>query len=159
MYRRVAQDRDDISCIDGLRDDGRVADQLADVRRLSRQICVEHILGVDDPEHVVAVAVEHREVGMSAACDGRRHLRDRIADVDHAHFMPRRHHRADRQVAKPHHARDHFLFARLQHAGIFGLDDEGADLVFADLLFRLAPVTEQPQQRLARAIQQPYQRQ
>ena len=80
-------------------------------------------------------------------------------DVDHAHFVPRRHHGADRQVAKPHHARDHFLFAGLQHAGIFGFDDEGADLLLADLFFGIAPVTEQPEQRLARAIQQPHQRQ
>ena len=36
MHRRVAQDRDDIPCVDGLWYDRRVADQLANIRRLSR---------------------------------------------------------------------------------------------------------------------------
>ena len=60
-----------------------------------------------------------------------------IGKVDHADLVPRRHHGADREVAKPHHAGDHFLFAGLQHAGILGFHDQRADFVLADLAPRL----------------------
>ena len=75
------------------------------------------------------------------------------------HLVPRRHHGADRQVAEPHHAGDHFLFAGLQHAGVLRLDHEGADFLFADFFLRLAALAEQPEQHLAGAVQQPHQRQ
>jgi hypothetical protein len=44
MNRRVAQDRHHVARIDALRNEQRLADQLADIRRLSRQEGVEQIL-------------------------------------------------------------------------------------------------------------------
>ena len=73
--------------------------------------------------------------------------------------MPRRHHGCDRKIAEPHHAGDHLLFAGLQHAGIFGFDHQSADFLLADFFFRLAALTEQPQQALAGPVEQPHQRQ
>jgi len=83
----------------------------------------------------------------------------RLREIDHGDLVTRRHHRADGQIAQPHHARDHLLFAGLQHAGILGLDHERVDFLLAHLLLSLAALAEHPQQRLAGAIEDPDQRQ
>jgi hypothetical protein len=76
-----------------------------------------------------------------------------IGQIDHADLAARRHDGADRKIAEAHDARDHFLFAGFEHAGILGFDDEGADFILADFLAGLAAVAEQPQQCLAGAIE------
>ncbi len=83
----------------------------------------------------------------------------RLREIDHADLVTRRHHSTDRQVAEPHHTRDHFLLARLQHAGVFRLDDERADFILAHFLLGVAALAEQPEQRLAGTIENPDQRQ
>ena len=66
MDRGVAQDRDDVPRIEEFGNDRRRADQLADIGRLSRQIAVEHVLGVDDAERGIGRLIEHHEAGMAA---------------------------------------------------------------------------------------------
>ncbi len=91
----------------------------------------------------------------------RESLADRVqvvAQVDHVDLAPRRHHRAHRPVAEPHHARDHFPLAGLEHAGVLGFDDQRADFVLGDPLFLLAAVAEQPQQGPAGQVEQHDQR-
>ena len=48
----IAQDRDHVARIERFGNDRRVADQLADVRRPSGQIDVEHVLGLHDAERM-----------------------------------------------------------------------------------------------------------
>lgn len=83
----------------------------------------------------------------------------RLGQIDHRHFMPRRHDRADGKIAKAHHARDHLLLAGFEHACVFRLHDQCVDFFFANFLFGVAALTEQPEQALAGAIENPHQRQ
>ena len=80
----------------------------------------------------VAIAVENRQSRMHAGGDRLADHVRRIGEVDEVHFAARRHHGADRLIAEPHHAGDHFLLARLQHAGGFRLAHKRADFVLGD---------------------------
>jgi hypothetical protein len=50
MDRGVAQDGNDVPRIQKFRNDRHRANQLGDIRQLFRQIAVQHVLGVDDPD-------------------------------------------------------------------------------------------------------------
>ena len=63
-------------------------------------------------------------------------------EIDHAHLATRRHDGTDGKIAEAHDARDHFLFAGLEHAGILGFDDQGADFILADFLAGRAAMTQ-----------------
>jgi hypothetical protein len=47
-----------------------------------------------------------------------------FGQVDHAHLATRRHDGTDGKIAEAHDARDHFLFAGFEHAGILRFDNE-----------------------------------
>ena len=116
----------------GFGNDRRLARQLADVGRPARKVDVEQILGLHDAERAVAIAVEHDASRVIGLLQVREDHGRRIGEVDHADLVARRHHGADREIAEPHHARDHLLLAGLEHAGMFGLDHQRADFVLAD---------------------------
>ena len=67
--------------------------------------------------------------------------------------MARRHDGPYRKITQSHYACDHLFLARLQHTGIFGLDNKRANFIFADLLFRFTTMAQKPQQRFAGTIQ------
>ena len=108
---------------------------------------------------MIAIALEDDRAGMIGLEERGKDLGIGIGEVDLADLVPRRHHGADRQIAKPHDARDHLLFAGLQHAGAFSFHDKRPDFILADLAFGFAALAEDPQQHFAGAIEQPHQRQ
>ena len=82
-----------------------------------------------------------------------------IVQVDLVDFRARRHHRADRPVAEPHDACDHFPLAGLEHSGAFRLAHQMMDLILRNLLLGRAAPPEQGQNELAREVEQHHQRQ
>ncbi len=112
-------------------------------------------LALTIPSAASASPVEHHEAGMAAGRQRRADRFGRVGEIDHAHLAARRHDGADWKIAEAHDAGDHFLFTGLEHAGILGFDDQGTDFILADLLAGLAALTQQPQQCLAGAIEQP----
>lgn len=81
-----------------------------------------------------------------------------VRHVEHVDLTTRRHHRAYGSVAKTHDASDHLFLARLEDTCRFSLRDYRPDFFFSDLFFRLLPVTEEPQHRFARSVQESYKR-
>jgi hypothetical protein len=157
VHGGIAQDGDHIPRVEEFGNGRSFPDQFANIGSFARQIDVQHVLGLDNAECGPGVFVENHEPGMIAAGHGRTYHFRSVRQVDRTHFVTRRHHGADGQIAETHHAGDHFLFAGIQHTGALGLDHQGPDLVFADFGFRFAALTEQPQQPFSRAIQHPHQ--
>ena len=151
----VAQDCDDIPRIEKFRNDRRRADQLGDVRRLLRQIAIQNVLGLDDPDRGVGSLIEHHKAGVAAGGQRGSDGLQAVGQIDHAHLAARCHDGTDRKIAEAHDARDHLLFTGFEHAGILGFDHEGTDFILADFLSGRAAVTEHPQQGLARSIEKP----
>ena len=82
-----------------------------------------------------------------------------VGQIDHVHLAARRHHRADRAVAEPHHARDHGALAGLQDAGGLGLGDQGANFLLGDALLRPPASGRARAETIAAGeIEQPYER-
>ena len=138
----VAQDGDDVPRIEKFRNDRGRADQLAYIRRLPRQIAVQHVLGLDDSDRGIGGLIEDHKAGMAAGDEHGSDVLQGVGQIDHDHLATRCHDGTNGKVAEAHDARDHFLFTGFEHTGILGFDHEGADFILADFLSGRAAVTQ-----------------
>src|SRR5215212_8990655 len=144
MNGRIPQNGYHITRIECFRNNGSLADKFSDIGSLSRKIIIEQILGLNDPERGVLVALEHWQSRVRAV---RKCLPQRFRSfrkVKHADLVTRCHHCTNWQITKAHDASDHLLLARLQNSCIFRLNNKCPDLVFTDLVLWIAAVPDKP---------------
>src|SRR4029078_4294906 len=88
------------------------------------EIGIEHVLGVDDADALLGIALISGYPGMNALGDRTLDFRRAVRQVDHVYFSAWRHHRPDGAVAQAHDCGDHAAFLGLDDARRFRLAAE-----------------------------------
>src|SRR5215216_734476 len=110
--RRIAQDRNDISCIEGFWYYWSFSHQISELRGLARQVHVEQIFCIHDAQGSFMIAIKDNETRVLAVQEISEYLDIAICQVDRVDLVTRGHYRPYGEIAKSHHPGNHFLFAR-----------------------------------------------
>ena len=134
---------------------GCLGHELAQVEFLAGDQDVGNVLGLDDADDLVGIAVDDRQARMDALLHRLGNLGGVIGEIDHVDVVARRHDGADRTVAQAHDAGDHRALLAFDHAGGLGFGNQHLDFFLGDLRLRGAALAEKGEHETSRYIEEP----
>ena len=118
-----------------LRDEEYGPQRGADIERLALDVADDHILGVEDADGAIRVALHHGEARVLRIQEERFDLLLGVLQIDPRDPRARRHKGVDAPFIQPEHIFDHILLGFLEDAYLGAVLDHNLDLLRGDVRF------------------------